>query len=79
MKKYLNDVEEVDRKLRLEKEKPVWCQKYNLICLLNSSEDMVRYGPCRIRWEGDDSGEKNIQQIKPAFTGFSSNWQAQTH
>ena len=79
VKKYLNDVEEVDRKLRLEKEKPVWCQKYNLICLLNSREDMVRYGPCRIRWEGDDSGEKNIQQIKPAFTGFSSNWQAQTH
>ena len=40
---------------------------------------MLRYGPCRIRWEGDDSGETNIQQMKPAFTGFSSNWQIHTH
>ena len=58
VKKYLNDVEDIDSKLRIDKEKPVWCQKYNLICLLNSREDMLRYGPCRIRWEGDDSCEK---------------------
>ena len=79
IKRFLNDVESVDRKLRQENEVPIWNQKYNLICLLNCREDMLRYGPCRIRWEGDDSGGKNIQQIKPSFTGFHSNWQVHTH
>ena len=67
IKRFLNDVESVDRKLRQENEVPIWNQKYNLICLLNCREDMLRYGPSRIRWEGDDSGKKNIQQIKPSL------------
>ena len=79
VKRYLNDLETVDKKLRVGNDKPIWCQKYNLICLLNCKEDMKRYGPCRIRWEGDDSGGKNIQTIKTSFTGFNLNWQIQTH
>ena len=58
IKRFLNDVESVDKKLRQENEKPIWNQKNNLICLLIFREDMLRYGLCRIRWEGGDSGEK---------------------
>ena len=59
VKRFLNDVEHVDSQLRESKEKPVWVQKYNLLCLLNCKEDMLRYGPPRCRWEGDSSGEKH--------------------
>ena len=79
VKKLLNDIEAVDRILRTEYEKPVWTTKYNLICLLNCKEDMVRYGPSRRRWEGDGGGEKNIQGIKSAFKGFNTNWEKNTH
>jgi hypothetical protein len=79
VKKLLNDIEAVDRILRTEYEKPVWTTKYNLICLLNCKEDMVRYGPSRRRWEGDGGGEKNIQGIKSEFKGFNSNWELNTH
>ena len=49
IKIFLNDVESVDRKLRQENEKPIWNQKYNLLCLLNCREDILRYGPYIIR------------------------------
>ena len=61
VKRFLNDVEHVDSQLRESKEKPVWVQKYNLLCLLNCKEDMLRYGPPRCRWEGDSSGEKTYR------------------
>ena len=79
MKKLLNDIEAVDKILRTENDKPVWTTKYNLLCLLNCKEDMLRYGPARRRWEGDGSGEKNIQGIKSVFTGFNINWELNTH
>ena len=40
---------------------------------------MLRYGPPRCRWEGDSSGEKNIQAIKDGFKGFHTNWAMNTH
>ena len=79
VKKLLNDIEAVDKILRTENDKPVWTTKYNLLCLLNCKEDMLRYGPARRRWEGDGSGEKNIQGIKSVFTGFNINWELNTH
>ena len=76
----LNDIEALDKKLRtLNGGKPIWMEKYNLCCLLNCKEDMIRYGPPRCRWEGDDSGEKNVQPIKKSFYGFRSNWELNTH
>ena len=76
----LNDIEALDKKLRtLNGSKPIWTEKYNLSCLLNSREDMTRYGPPRCRWEGDDNGEKNVQPIKTEFNGFRSNWELLTH
>ena len=56
VKRLLNDIEHVDSQIRTSTEKPVWAQKYNLLCLLNCKEDMIRYGPPRCRWEGDASG-----------------------
>ena len=76
----LNDIEALDKKLRtLNSGKPIWMEKYNLCYLLNYKEDMIRYGPPRCRWEGDDSGEKNVQPIKKSFYGFRSNWELNTH
>ena len=49
-KRFLNDVECVDKQLRTSFDKPVWAQKYNLLCLLNCKEDMYRYGPARQWW-----------------------------
>ena len=63
MKKLLNDIEAIDKILRTEKDKPVWTTKYNLLCLLNCKEDMLRYGPARRRWEGDGSGEKIFREL----------------
>ena len=63
VKKLLNDIEAVDKILRTENDKPVWTTKYNLLCLLKCKEDMVRYGPTRIRWEGDGSGEKIFKEL----------------
>ena len=79
VKKLLNDIEAVDSMLRTENEKPIWTTKYNLICLLNCKEDMMRYGPSRRRWEGDGGGEKNIQGIKSEFKGFNTSWEKNTH
>ena len=46
----LNDIEALDKKLRtLNGSKPIWTDKYNLSCLLNSKEDMTHYGPPRCR------------------------------
>ena len=42
VKKLLNDIESVDSMLRTEHEKPIWATKYNLICLINCKEYMVR-------------------------------------
>ena len=67
----LNDVEIVDMYVRTQHGgKPVWTQKYNLLCLLNCKDDMMRYGPARCRWEGNDTGEKNVQPIKKVLTDF---------
>ena len=79
VKRLLNDIEAVDQVVRGNEEKPVWHQKYNLLCLLNCKEDMQRYGPARGRWEGDVSGEKNIQFLKDGFKGFHTNWVLNTH
>ena len=75
----LNDIEALDKKIRGESDKPVWHQKYNLLCLLNTESDMVLYGPPRRRWEGDITGEKLIRPIKDHFHGFVSNWQMHLH
>lgn len=73
-------VDQVDTHIRkLHGGKPIWAQRYNLLCLLNCKEDMKRYGPARCRWEGNDSGEKNIQPIKNSFNGFRTNWELHTH
>ena len=79
VKRLLSDIEHIDSQIRTSTEKPVWAQKYNLLCLLNCKEDMIRYGPPRCRWEGDSSGEKNIQSIKNGFKGFHTNWALNTH
>ena len=79
VKIFLNDVEMVYSQVLTSTEKPVWSQKYNLLCLLNSKEDMRQYGPARRRWEGDDSGEKNMQKIKQVFIAFNSNWHLNMH
>ena len=63
VKKLLNDIEAVDKILRTENYKPVWTTKYNLLCLLNCKEDMLRFGPARSRWEGDGSGEKIFRKL----------------
>ena len=70
VKRLLSDIEHVDSQIRTLTEKPVWVQKYNLLCLLNCKEDMIRYGPPRCRWEGDSSGEKNIQSLKTDLKDF---------
>ena len=76
----LNDIDQVDTHIRmLHGGKPIWTQKYNLLCLLNCKDDMKRYGPARCRWEGNDSGEKNVQPIKNSFNGFCTNWESHTH
>ena len=76
----LNDIDQVDTHIRkLHGGKPIWAQRYNLLCLLNCKEDMKRYGPARCRWEGNDSGEKNVQPIKNSFNGFRTNWELHTH
>ena len=76
----LNDIDQVDTHIRkLHGGKPIWAQRYNLLCLLNCKEDMKRYGPSRCRWEGNDSGEKNVQPIKNSFNGFRTNWELHTH
>ena len=56
VKRLLNDIEHVDSQIRTSTKKTVWAQKYNLLCILNCKEDMIRYGPPRCRWEGGASG-----------------------
>ena len=79
MIQYLNDIEALDKKIRGESDKPVWHQKYNLLCLLNAESDMELYGPPRRRWEGNITGEKSICPIKDHFHGFVSNCQMHLH
>ena len=79
VKRCLNDIENVDNKIRNETDKPVWVQKYNLLCLLNTKEDMTLYGVPRRRWEGDENGEKNIQSLKLTFNGYHVNWHKNLH
>ena len=70
VKRLLNDIEAVDQVVRSKEEKPVWHQKYNLLCLLNCKEDMQRYGPARGRWEGDVSGEKIFISLNMGLRAF---------
>jgi len=66
----LNDIEILDGNLRLSTSQPIWHIKYNLLCLLNCPEDMMKFGPITDRWEGSMEGEKCIQNVKKNFSGF---------
>ena len=70
IKRSLNDIDNVDKLVRKSANKPIWHIKYNLLCLLNCPEDMMRYGPVSDRWEGSMEGEKCIQNVKKNFHGF---------
>ena len=75
----LNDINIVDVLLRATEKYPIWVLKYNLLCLLNASNDMETFGPPVNRWEGGEEGEKGIQLIKKHFNGFSTGYQSQIH
>ena len=75
----LNDINKVDKHLRLEDQNPIWFKKYNLLCLLNFPNDLSLFGPTRNRWEGSLEGEKGIQLVKKEFHSFRKGFQKQIH
>ena len=75
----LNDIHNVDKLLRANQKNPIWFVKYNLLCLLNCTEDMKLFGPTRDRWEGNDEGERGIQLVKKEFTAFRNGYQKIIH
>ena len=79
IKRSLNDIDNVDRLFRKSPNKPIWHIKYNLLCLLNCPEDMMRYGPVSDRWEGSMEGEKCIQNVKKNFHGFRNGYLISLH
>ena len=72
IKRSLNDINNVDRLVQKSPNKTIWYVKYNLLCLLNCPEDMMRYGPVSDRWEGSMEGEKCIQNVKKIFMDFET-------
>ena len=44
---------------------PFWYSKANFLCLLNLPEQIKRYGPLHLYWEG--SRERYIQNVKPSM------------
>ena len=79
IKRSLNDIDNVDKLVRKLGDKPIWHIKYNLLCLLNCPEDMMRFGPVGDRWEGSMEGEKCIQNVKKNFHGFRNGFLISLH
>jgi hypothetical protein len=58
---------------------PSWISHYNFQSLLNLPDQIQRFGPARLLWEGDLSGEAIIGYIKPKLCmGFRKFWQMST-
>lgn len=72
---FLSYYSKFDRAMRAGEKKPEWIQKPNFLSLLRIVDSMRSFGPMRLAYEGDFSGEKFIHCVKKSLAGGRrKNW-----